>query len=160
MEFQQKHRNKAERIAAKQAGESNKPDMQAIRFGSDGKPEALVFVEVKCTRNAYNGESGLYKHIDAMLKYPDTALKRRRREAYLILHQYKELGLRSFERELNWQEYENLPLEILLVLTDNAKTLWEEDESLKVKEIKEDNRNKNQGEISLSDGENAVLIVV
>ena len=67
LEFQQKHKDKDEQEKAKDRGESNKPDMQAIRFGVDGKPEALVFVEVKSTECAYHGDkSGLYKHMEAM----------------------------------------------------------------------------------------------
>ena len=125
MEFQQKHKDKDELKAEIERGTSNKPDMQAIRFGKDGKPEAIVFVEVKCTKSAYSGEkSGLDKHVKAMLQYSEEELVRRRREAYMILHQYEKLGLRQFERKIDWREYTDLPLEIILVFTDEAIDIW------------------------------------
>lgn len=150
MEFQQKHKNKSEQDIAKEKGESNKPDMQAIRFDREGKPQALVFVEVKCTENAYKGErSGLYKHIDAMQKYPNDALERRRREAFLILHQYEQLGIYKLDRKLDWKEYAQLPLEIVLVFTDEAIALWKNDESIV---------NWTDEEIVLPDGNKALLV--
>lgn len=125
MEFQQKHKDKDELKAEIERGTSNKPDMQAIRFGKDGKPEAIVFVEVKCTKAAYYGkESGLDTHVEAMLQYSEEELVRRRREAYMILHQYEKLGLRQFERKIDWREYTDLSLEIILVFTDEAIDIW------------------------------------
>lgn len=160
MEFQQKHRNKKEQEEAKKRGESNKPDMQAIRFGKDGKPEALVFVEVKCTKSAYDGDaSGLNKHIEAMRNYPEKNLNLRRREAYLLLHQYEQLGLRNFERQIEWEEYKQLPLEILLIFTDEAKVIWREDKTSEIEQIKNREENKKDREVLLPDGERALLIL-
>lgn len=159
MEFQQKHKNKQEQEEARKNGESNKPDMQAIRFGSDGKPKALVFVEVKCTKSAYYGESGLYKHIEAMSNYPKEAFERRRREAYLILHQYEQLGLRKFDRKICPREYEGLPLEIILVFTDEAISFWKKDETPDIMILKKKDTYMER-EISLPNGEKGLLVCV
>lgn len=137
MEFQQQHEDKEKQKADKY---NNKPDMLAIRFEA-GKPKALVFVEVKCKREALRGTSGLEKHVECMENYcrPDAAgvskLDVRCREAFLIMHQYKKLGFFDLTEEPNPEDYyrtaedgrkiANLPLEILLVFTDDAAKEWE-----------------------------------
>ena len=134
--------------------------MQAIRFGSDVKPEALVFVEVKCTSSAYDGKSGLIKHINGMRNYPlDFYLDSRRREAFLLLHQYKKLGLRELKRELVEAEYRNLPLEHILIFTDEAREKWVKDECKEVMEIKNKVENQVPKEISL-DGTVGLLVCI
>lgn len=160
LEFQQKHKDKDEREKAKDRGESNKPDMQAIRFGIDGKPEALVFVEVKSTESAYSGDkSGLYKHMEAMSNYPMDAFKRRQREAYLILHQYEQLGIRKFDRKICPSEYEELPLEIILVFTDEAISFWKEDKTSEIMRLKKKDT-YTESEILLRNEEKGLLVCV
>lgn len=95
MEFQQQHEDKEKQKADEY---NNKPDMLAIRFEA-GKPKALVFVEVKCKREALRGTSGLEKHVECMENYYRTAEDGRK--------------------------IANLPLEILLVFTDDAAKEWE-----------------------------------
>ena len=62
--------------------------------------------------------------------------KRRQREAYLILHQYEQLGIRKFDRKICPSEYEELPLEIILVFTDKAIECWKGDETPEIKKLK------------------------
>lgn len=159
MEYQQRHDSKVEQDKARVNGESNKPDMQAIRFGKDGKPEALVFVEVKCTSAAYNGKSGIIKHIRGMRNYSERYMDSRRREAFLLLNQYEKLGLREFERKIIEDEYQQLPekLEHILIFTDEARKKWEKDERPEILEIKE---NQVVKEIPLEDGTVGLLVCV
>lgn len=159
MEFQQKHENKAAQDAAKKNGESNKPDMQAIRFGKDGKPNALVFVEVKSTESAYKGKSGVIKHMESMRNYrEDLYLEKRQREAYLLLHQYERLGLRTFERKLEEAEYMQLPLMHIFVFTDKAIEKWEKDKRKEIVAIKNKPENQKKLEISLPNGAIGLII--
>lgn len=160
MEFQQRHDCKSEQDIARKNGESNKPDMQAIRFGEDGIPKAIVFVEVKCTNSAYDGKSGVLKHLDGMRNYRDDFKDSRRREAFLILHQYEKLGLRSFERGVIEAEYQKLPFENIFIFTDDAKTRWDADKGKEIMEIKNMPQNQVREEILLEDGTTGLLIRV
>ena len=122
LEFAQRHEN----INAQREDKSNnKPDMQAIRFDSNGKPEKIVFVEVKCTDDAMKGASGLAEHLKKMKVYEK--LEDRRKEACQIMNQYAKLGLRglSDNDKYNYEDFARLELEILLVFTDEAIGLWE-----------------------------------
>jgi hypothetical protein len=140
LEFAQKHENKK---AQDDDENNNKPDMQAIKFNEEGKPDKLVFVEVKCTKSAWDGgTSGLVDHIKRMREYENDRINMsaRRKEAYLILKQYSMLGLRGLNAE-DWFEYDdfkNLSLEILIVLTGDAKKIWEKDNSPEMIAIKKD----------------------
>ena len=133
MEFEQKHKSSEDKELDKEKGLNNKPDMQAIRYDTDGNPSAWGFVEVKCTKMAYGGKSGLKEHVNKMRKYilDEENLKRRRREAYLIMSQYEKLKLEMFKKPLNDNDFANLPAEILLIFTDDAISEWtsERDES-------------------------------
>ena len=68
----------------------NQPDSLAIRF-KNGKPEKLVFVELKSTATAMKGsKSGAISHMLGMRNYVDNPLnaqflKNRKREAYEIM---------------------------------------------------------------------------
>ncbi|WP_036610805.1 hypothetical protein [Oribacterium sp. P6A1] len=126
MEFSQKHKNINER---NQDENNNKPDMQAIKFGKNGLPERIVFVEVKCTKEAMAGNSGLNEHINKMKHY--NGLINRRKEACDILNQYAQLGLRglSHSDSFQYEDFKDLEPEILLVFTDDAKQIWETDAS-------------------------------
>jgi len=128
-EFQQKHKGLDELHEDIENGVSNKPDMLALRMNSEGHPEAIVSIEVKCTRSAYYGKSGVKKHIESMRKYPEKNTSARRREAFLIIRQYNELGLYNAP-ELEPEEFENLPLEQMLIFTDEAIKLWKNDASM------------------------------
>lgn len=113
LEFSQPH--------AKDLGSKNQPDMMAIRFNGDGKPERLVFVEVKSKPEAMYGESGLKKHIDGMESYPEWLLPIRREDAYYILNQYIQLELlEAPSRPFVKAEFMELPQESLLVFTGKA----------------------------------------
>lgn len=122
LEFAQRH----ESIEALRDDKSNnKPDMQAIRFDSNGKPEKIVFVEVKCTDDAMKGSSGLAEHLKKMTTYEK--LEDRRKEACQIMNQYAKLGLRGLSDNdiYDYEDFARLELEILLVFTDKAIGLWE-----------------------------------
>ena len=96
------------------------PDMLAVKFNEDGRPINYFLVEVKCKTEACTGKSGLMEHLKAMMKYPEKYKKVRRREAALIMSQYKELGLYPFFKEIDIDKYENLSVEIMLIFTDEA----------------------------------------
>lgn len=155
MEFQQKHRSKSEREEDRKKGLNNKPDMQAIRFDNEGKPSAWVFVEVKCTEAAYGGKSGLMTHIEKMKLYIKNTenLERRRREAALILMQYQELGLIQLERKVEETEYLHLPAEIVLIFTDAAIRLWNNEKNEELIGCRRPTQ-----EIKISEGVDAVLV--
>lgn len=140
LEFAQKHENKKARDDDEN---KNKPDMQAIKFNEKGKPDKLVFVEVKCTKSAWDsGTSGLVDHIKRMREYENDGINMsaRRKEAYLIIKQYSILGLRGLNMEdcFEYDDFENLSLEILIILTGDAKKRWEEDYSPQMMAIKKD----------------------
>jgi hypothetical protein len=136
LEFAQKHKCKKDQEDDKA---NNKPDMQAIKFNISGKPEKLVFVEVKCTKAAWNGgTSGLKDHVERMRDYQNQKnnMQSRREEACEILRQYAGLGLRNLKEDMKFddKDFSNLELEILVVLTDEAKKKWDKD--LKIDDIK------------------------
>lgn len=110
----------------------NEPDMLAVRFDEEGKPCAYVFVEVKCTAEACEGESGVIAHLEAMLEYSgeNEYIKARRREAVLIINQYKELGLYTSLEEIKEENLETI--EILFIFTDGAVS-WIKKEFEKLK---------------------------
>lgn len=114
LEFSQPH--------AKDLGSKNQPDMMAIRFNGDGKPERLVFVEVKSKADAFNGSSGLKEHINGMENYPDWLLSVRGKDACHILEQYDLLGLikEKPHRPFVEAEFMKLPKESLLIFTGDA----------------------------------------
>ena len=127
LEFAQRHENNQELSNDKS---NNKPDMQAIRFDKNGKPDRIVFVEVKCTESAMRGESGIVEHLRKMKLYDEKKLINRRKEACDIMNQYAQLGLRhlSEKNHFNYEDYKDLEPEILLVFTDDAINIWEMDE--------------------------------
>ncbi len=127
MEFQQKHENQTALKEDINQGINNKPDMQAIRFDKDGNPKAWVSVEVKCTAEAYNGKSGLETHSLKTDNYSRENLEARKREAYLLLHQYKELGFIKLNKALDASKFDQLSYEKLFVFTDEAIGLWKKD---------------------------------
>ena len=99
----------------------NQPDILDIRFDRAGKPERLVFVEVKSKPEALGRKSGLDEHVRGMEDYPDWLLPIRGRDAYHILMQYIELGLMKKPlRPFIEAEFEKLSKEILLILTGDA----------------------------------------
>ena len=126
LEFAQRHENIQELRNDKL---NNKPDMQAIRFDKNGKPDRLVFVEVKCTGSAMQGESGIVEHLRKMKLYDENKLINRRKEACDIMNQYAQLGLRglSEKNHFNYEDFKDLELEILLVFTNDAINIWETD---------------------------------
>ena len=145
----------------KESGLSNKPDMQAIRFDENGNPVAWVFVEVKCTKSAYSGNSGLLKHLEKMRKYlsNEENFTRRKREAFLLLGQYEQLGLIKLKKELEWSDYDNLKKEILLVFTDDAIRYWKKDKNLRFKELSNKQKKPFGEEIEVTNEMKAVLVV-
>ena len=130
LEFAQRHRNLDEQ---RKDIDNNKPDMQAIKFDKKGKPERIVFVEVKCTKEAMTGGSGISTHFDKMQKNIKKDLEKRRKEACDILNQYAQLGLRGLTASdvFEYVDFKDLKPEILLLFTDDAKKIWETDESYK-----------------------------
>lgn len=99
-------------------GCTNQPDMLAIRFDGERRPERLVFVEVKSKTETLEGSSGLREHIRGMEHYWDWLLPIRRRDACHILNQYIQLGwMKERDRLFKETEFEDLPKEILLIFT-------------------------------------------
>lgn len=160
MEFKQKHKSSNDAKIDRLKGLDNKPDMQAIRFDSDGKPQAWVFVEVKSTGSAYDGRSSLMDHLEKMRKYimDEENLKRRRREAYMMLYQYNKLGLLNLERDIDIAEYEDIPAEIIIILTDEAIDKWVNDTDKDILALKDKQDNALGVEITLGDGSRAILV--
>ncbi len=127
MEFAQRHNDIDDLRNDK---DNNKPDMQAIKFSKNGKPERIVFVEVKCTKEAMNGGSGIVTHFEKMLKnIKKDDLVKRRKEACDIINQYAKLELRGLSQtnEFSYDDFKDLKPEILLLFTDDAKEIWETD---------------------------------
>lgn len=160
MEFEQKHKSAEEAEVDRKNGLNNKPDMQAIRFDSKGNPVAWVFVEVKCTESAYGGKSSLKNHIEKMRKYIKDAdnLNRRRREAYLMLYQYNQLGLLNLNREIDIESFNNLKSEVIIVFTDEAINRWENDIDTSIVELRKKQSNSLGTEFKLEDGSRAILV--
>lgn len=99
----------------------NQPDMLGIRF-KNGKPEKIVFIEVKSTELAVkDSKSGLKKHLEGMEKYikEELAINNRIEDVYKILSQYNKLQLRKVSNVDKYM-YNKLPIEIRFVLTDDA----------------------------------------
>jgi len=96
----------------------NQPDMLAIRFDGNGKPERLVFVEVKSKKSALKGSSGVRSHVYGMERYPDWLLPVRGRDACKILNQYMDIGLlKGRPGHFTAEEFAQLPKEVLLIFT-------------------------------------------
>lgn len=160
MEFEQKHKSADDAKIDRLNGLSNKPDMQAIHFDSNGKPQAWVFVEVKCTESAYGGKSSLKNHIKKMRKYvmEEENLKRRRREAYMLLHQYNKLGLLELNREIDISAFENMDAEIIIIFTDDAIDKWVNDADKDIILLKKKQRDSLGVEFTLEDNTRAILV--
>lgn len=123
LEFAQRHGSMEEQACDTS---NNKPDMLALRFDAQGKPEKIVFVEVKSTEAAMRGTSGISEHIEKMEAYDK--LHERRVEACQIMNQYALLGLRGLSgKSYNHDDFKNLPREILLIFTGEAAEIWEND---------------------------------
>ncbi|MDD4543178.1 MAG: ATP-dependent DNA helicase [Clostridia bacterium] len=121
-EFAIKHEDKAEQ---KEDDANNKTDMLAIKFDIEGKPDKIVFAEVKSTKSTLTGKTGLDAHIRRMRSYKDNKenMQSRRKEAYLILTHYAMLGLRGLDETIvfDYDDFSKLDMEILIILTDEAK---------------------------------------
>lgn len=99
---------------------TNSPDMLGLRFNKNGEPVALVMVEVKSTESACLGSSGIAKHLRGMAAYckQSVFLRNRRTDAYESMKQYREFGFIS-EKDKIPEIPENLPVEMILLLTNN-----------------------------------------
>lgn len=102
----------------------NKPDLLAIRF-EEGKPKALVFIELKSTEAAMKGKSGAISHMIGMRNYVENSLNKefidnRKKEAYGMMLSYQQLGIHNCNCHIVKEDFENISeIELLLVLTDN-----------------------------------------
>lgn len=105
----------------------NKPDSLAIRY-EEGKPVALVFVELKTTKSAMTGNSSAINHIIGMRNFVEwdkkknkgQFIKNRLVEAHEVMEEYQILnlhgcGIRKVE------DFTSLPVELLLVITGNER---------------------------------------
>lgn len=95
-QYAKQHNNKYSSVNAdviKQKLSTNEPDMLAIRY-ENSVPQALVLIEVKSTKSACTGKSGIKKHMEGMKAYSEQAIfmKNRRLDAKKILLQYKKFG--------------------------------------------------------------------
>lgn len=102
----------------------NQPDMLAIRYNNKGEMAAIVLVEVKSTKSALKGDSGVRKHLEGMLSYLDIQssagklIDHRKEEAYHIISQYKELGMYDLnEKIFNRDDFMKLPVEIMFAFS-------------------------------------------
>lgn len=96
---------------------TNEPDMLAIRY-EDGKPKALVFIEVKSTESACEGDSGVEEHMKGMYNYSKESIfmLNRRKDAYESLCQYKEFGLLDIDKVESIPN--DLPIEMVMLFTN------------------------------------------
>lgn len=85
-------------------------------------------------------------------------LIRRRREAYLMLHQYEQIGLIKLERNIEPSEYENLPAEIILIFTDDAIDKWKNDKDNAIVALRKKQENELGQTIKLNDDSEAIIV--
>lgn len=129
---------------------ANKPDMYGIRFDEKGAPVSICMVEVKSTESALKGDCSLKKHLEGMKEYCTKwriegnirLMEDRKREAYRILDQYREICLydvnRNFIDKLGKDEDEfigKLDEEIIFVLTNEVYMETKYTNKEKVKDI-------------------------
>ena len=102
------------------AKNKNKPDFFAVRYENNAL-RGLVVGEIKSTRDAMNGNSGLIDHLTKMKKdikkYNSNSI--RRKETIDILKEYAILGYRGLDDDIDTNIELNFD-EILIVLTDDA----------------------------------------
>lgn len=99
----------------------NEPDLLAIRF-KNGKADKLLLIEVKSTKSACTGDSGIEKHLDGMKKYSKMSFYIRQRidDAKKIFLQYKESKLYpelTNEMIASIEKLEEKDVEVVLLLT-------------------------------------------
>lgn len=125
MEISKKHIN---REAIKDDKANNKADMMAVEFDDEGEPVNIVFVEVKTKKSAFEGDSGLDKHIEKTKNVSKEYIEARKVEAYKIIRQYHKLGLRTVEDidKIDYDAMTKMGVQILVVLTREAKDCWNE----------------------------------
>lgn len=117
LEFAQPHKDSHESEAE---GMQNKPDILALQF-ENGNPVSLIFAEVKSKSGSTKGKSGTDKHMIGMsdyLKMNQEYIKNRQTEAHDILECYHRLGLRRIVKSYDLQAFLNLPIEIMVIYTD------------------------------------------
>ncbi|SFG54674.1 hypothetical protein [Oribacterium sp. WCC10] len=131
LEFKQKNNNL-----------ENEPDMLAVRY-SEGKPQSIVFVEVKSKWKSCEDEtSGLTKHLDGMNHYIKNSpyLNNRKQEAHDIISAYK--GLKLHNPPKNVPDPEDLnKFEMMIILTDTAIDYYNEHDIIIQKYIQEKHYN-------------------
>lgn len=105
---------------------TNSPDMLGIRFNKEGEPVALVMVEVKSTESACLGSSGIAKHLRGMAAYckQPIFMRNRRKDAYKSMKQYQEFGFIPADYKIP-EIPEDIPVEMVLLLTNNELPLKE-----------------------------------
>lgn len=124
MEIAKKHENKVELQNDKF---NNKADMMAVEFDSNGNPITLLFVEVKSKKSAFAGKSGLNEHINKMKMITEEEFKNRKKEAFKVINQYHQLGLRKVDCIENCCYDKMMQMEkgMLIVLSREAIGYWE-----------------------------------
>ncbi len=98
---------------------TNEPDILAIRY-ENAIPQSLVFIEVKSTYGACDGDAGIAKHMKGMANYGKQPIfmNNRRKDAYRSLVQYQTLG--SIPEGINIEPIDNnLPIEKVVLLTNS-----------------------------------------
>lgn len=97
----------------------NEPDMLAVKFES-GKPVALALIEVKCTKSACEGNSGIEKHLIGMKAYSECEIftKKRLFDAERCLAQYQKFGF--INQDIIIPSLSGLPIERVLILTSDS----------------------------------------
>ena len=136
MEFHQKYQDNSTK---KSEGKQNEPDLFAIRY-SGGKPQAVVLIEVKSTREACrdtNKNPGIITHIDGMDKYRSKPyMENRKVEACDILNAYKKMGLHETP-EIIPETKDLCKDEMIMILTDKAVDFYNDNKKI-IEENKKD----------------------
>ena len=130
MEYAQAFQSKAAKTIYEvltQNEKHNHPDSLAIRY-EKGRPVALVFIELKTTKSAMGGACSFYEHIKGMRNFVSWDCKHnnkefinnRLNEAHEVMQEYQLLGLHECgDRPI--EDFKCLPIELLLVITDNEQ---------------------------------------
>lgn len=124
MESAKAHTNKTER---EKDSNNNRTDMMSLRY-NNGMPAALSMIEVKSTSKACkDAATGITEHLRKMsnLAEETSFIRERIQEAYEIIEQYGILGLYGAPEKIESPKVD-LPVEIVLYLTDEAVACWKD----------------------------------
>lgn len=126
LEFSQKFPNRDIRNAFKDF--VNEPDMLGVRYNENGKIVSLVLIEVKSTKTACTGNSGIETHLKKMRIYSGEVfdgepnfpifIQNRKKDMPKILKRYKELNILPEAIQIPQESCDDILVERLLILTN------------------------------------------